>query len=196
MIGNHLLEYRLMKDHQEQLLSEGQQLQRVHATSRKRPRPASKQRPSGFLGLLSGLVGRSIPAPLHAPLPATGLAKMKLSSRQLPSLVNLERALIQRLSLDACRRTRRLARSRAINRFARTHALWYDALFDSRSVSSLPDDYFKRNPSSLARSWAAQFPYFREVSRDRDVERLEPVAKDFLQILAEEEARLSLSGTC
>lgn len=118
----------------------------------------------------------------------------RLTRRRTPILVEIERALIRRLSSDARRRTRKLAQQRAISRFARTHTLWYESLFDERFLRSLPDDFFKRSPSSVARSWAAQFPHLRESSRERDVQRLQPVASEFLQILAEEEARLELAA--
>ena len=39
MIGNHLLEYREMKEHQAQLLEEGQRSQLLHSLDPIRPRP-------------------------------------------------------------------------------------------------------------------------------------------------------------
>lgn len=132
--------------------------------------------------------GRSIPRPL------AGIEMIDLVAQlpqRLPSLIEIERSLIRRLTIDAERRARRLARRRAICRFARSHALWYQSLFDERLLLSLPDDFMKRCATSLARAWATQFPYYRDSSRERDVRRLEPVAREFLQILAEEEERLS-----
>lgn len=118
---------------------------------------------------------------------------MTFTTRSRPTLIDIERTLIRTLSNDALRRARRLALRRAISRFARSHALWYESLFDARLLRSLPDDYFKRSAASVARSWAAQFPYQRDSSRERDVKQLEPVASDFLKILAEEEERLGLA---
>jgi hypothetical protein len=110
--------------------------------------------------------------------------------RQLPILISLELALLRRLAHDASRRARRLAQRRAIARFARIHPIWFESLFDSNLLRSLPEDFSKRDPASVARSWTLQFPYGNEARRERDVERLEPVARDFLQVLAEEESRL------
>ena len=115
----------------------------------------------------------------------------RIHRRTLPSLLEFERQIVDRLSLDVERRSRKLAQRRAIERFARSHALWYESLFDERFLRTLPDDFFKRSAASVARSWAAQFPFLREESRARDVERLEPVAREFLEIRAEEERRLT-----
>lgn len=188
MIGNHLLEYRMMKDHQEQLLAEGQQRQQVHAVRNGRTR-ASRGEPR------RGSVARFLRPAANAERLWTAHASGR-RRRRIPTLVELERSLVKRLSDDACRRARRLARERAIARFARTHSLWYESLFDRRFFRALPDDFFRRSPSSVARSWASQFPYYRGVSRERDVERLEPVAREFLQILAEEENRLAVAPSC
>ncbi|HEX7005036.1 MAG TPA: hypothetical protein VF168_12695 [Trueperaceae bacterium] len=160
-----MVDYRLVKDHQQQLVSEVQRLRvaRTARQSRELTTGGSPDRQSG-------------------------------RSARLPSLLELERALSRKLTLDACRRARRVARRRALAKFSRTHSLWYRSLFGRRSLRALPDDFFARSPASLARSWAAQFPYFREVSRDRDVARLEPIAREFLQLLAEEERRLAVSN--
>jgi hypothetical protein len=113
---------------------------------------------------------------------------------RLPPILSLERALLRRLARHAHRRSREHARRNAIARFARSQPLWYQSLFDPAFLQSLPDDFFKRSPASVARSWTLQFPYLTEARREQDVERLLPVAEQFLRILAEEEARLELGN--
>jgi hypothetical protein len=112
----------------------------------------------------------------------------------LPPILSLERALLRRLARHARRCSLEHARRNAIERFARSQPLWYQSLFDPTFLRSLPDDFFKRSPASVARSWTVQFPYLNEERREHDVEQLLPVAEQFLSILAEEEARLELGN--
>lgn len=107
-----------------------------------------------------------------------------------PLFLGLVRVLVWRLWHGVDRLSRVHARRLAVARFARAYPLWHASLFDSTLLRSLPDDFFRRNGRSVARSWTMQFPYRSEQSREWDVQILEPVAESFLRILAEEEARL------
>ena len=64
MIGNHLLDYRLMKDHQEQLLAEGQQRRRAHAAGLGRRHRSRRPRRSAAarLGARLEALGRRLQA--------------------------------------------------------------------------------------------------------------------------------------
>lgn len=105
-------------------------------------------------------------------------------------LLKLEHALVRTVARDLRRREERVARERALRRFARLHASWHASLFDAAFLARLPEDLHGRDATAIARAWTQQFRYRDERRRERDVRRLEPVVGSFLHLLAEAEAEL------
>lgn len=110
-------------------------------------------------------------------------------------LLKVEHALVRTVARDLRRREERLARERALHRFARLHPSWHASLFDAAFLARLPEDLHGRDATGIARAWTRQFRYRDERRRERDVRRLEPVARSFLRLLAETEAELRAGAT-
>lgn len=102
-------------------------------------------------------------------------------------VTTFELALARRLATDARRRLRGRALARAYAAFAARHPRMAASLFDQAFLTGRGAAAVQLgDPAVLARAWTEQLPYPNEGARDGDVRRLEPVAREFLDLLAAE----------